>query len=69
MNSMTAPIAAVSYNIQDAATATGVSADIIRRAIHAGNLPVRYPTSRPVILAADLLRWVEQSPTASGGAR
>lgn len=56
--------ARISYNIDGAAQATGYSADVIRRAIRAGEIPTRYPEidgrklSRPVILAADLTAWL-----------
>jgi len=53
---------ALSYSIAGAASATGVSQDVIRRAIRAGDLPVRYPTSRPVILAPDLEAWLHAAP-------
>lgn len=54
---------ALSYSVQDAAAVCGVSADTIRRAIRAKELPVRYPTSRPVILRADLEAWLAAAPT------
>lgn len=62
---MAAPVAlaAVSYNYDGAAAATGYSSDVIRRAVRSGELVAHYPTSRPVILAADLLAWVTRSPT------
>lgn len=53
----------LAYSVQDAAAATGVSPDVIRRAIKAGNLPVKYPTTRPVVLVDDLRAWLESSPT------
>lgn len=53
----------ISYTIASAAESTGISTDVIRSAIKAGNLPVRYPTSRPVILAEDLAAWVKAAPT------
>ena len=54
---------ALSYSVQDAAAVCGVSPDTIRRAIRAKELPVRYPTSRPVILRADLEAWLSAAPT------
>lgn len=53
----------LAYSIPEAADAAGVSVDIIRRAVRAGNLVPRYPTSRGVILADDLREWIENSPT------
>ena len=54
--------AAVSYSITGASAATGVSVDIIRRAIRSGHLVAHYPTSRPVILATDLAEWIARAP-------
>jgi len=53
----------VSYSLREAAEATGVSVDTIKRAIRAGNLVPRYPTSHGVLLEAELRAWVENSPT------
>jgi hypothetical protein len=58
---MTAP---VSYSLEGAAAATGLSMKTISRAIHAGDLPVTYPRvngrplAKPVILAVALQEWV-----------
>lgn len=53
----------LSYNVSDAAAAVGVSPDVIRRAVRTGDIPVHYPTSRPVILRADLEAWLAATPT------
>lgn len=53
----------LAYNLDEAAAASGVSVDIIRRAVRAKNIPVRFPTSRPIILRADLEAWLEATPT------
>ena len=53
----------VSYSIPEAAEATGVSIDTIKRAIRAGRLVARYPTSRGVLLCDELRDWIENSPT------
>ena len=53
----------LAYSVQAAAAACGVSPDVIRRAIKARELPVKYPTSRPVILRSDLEAWLTSSPT------
>ena len=53
----------VSYSLREAAEATGVSVDTIKRAIRAGNLVPRYPTSHGVLLEAELRLWIENSPT------
>lgn len=57
---MTAP---VSYTVQGAAEASGLSADVIRRAVKSGDLVAHYPTSRPVILRDELEAWIKASPT------
>ena len=54
----------VSYDIADAAAATGYSTDVIRRAIKSGELVAHYPTSKGVITAEDLRAWINQAPTA-----
>lgn len=54
----------ISATIPQAAEMVGLSADVIRRAIRSGELVPRYPTSRPVILLADLRAWVESAPTS-----
>jgi len=59
-----AALAPVSLTYADAAEAAGVSVDIIRRAVHAGDLIAHFPTSRPVILADDLKAWIAATPTA-----
>ena len=48
--------------IADAADAVGVSDRVIRRAIDKGDLSVRYPTSRPIILADELRDWLATRP-------
>lgn len=54
---------ALAYTIQGAADACGVSVDVIRRAVRAKELPVRYPTTRPVVLRSDLEAWLSAQPT------
>lgn len=58
---MTAP-ARVSYTLDEAAAATGVSARSIRRAQADGALRFHYVTAKPVILHDDLIRWIESAP-------
>jgi len=60
---VTSTIVPVSYDVAGAAAATGMSVDVIRRAIRTGALPAHYPTSKPLILATDLHAWVESAPT------
>ena len=51
------------YTIQEAAAAYGTSADVIRAHIKHGNLAARYPTSRPIIDAAELDAWFQALPS------
>lgn len=53
----------LSYSVREAADATGLSVDTIRAAIRTGRLEARYPTSKGVILATELDRWLEAAPT------
>lgn len=53
----------VAYNLQDAAANAGVSVDTIRRAMRSGDLIAHYPTSRPVIMRAELEDWLRSKPT------
>lgn len=56
-------MAVIAYGYHDAAAAAGVSIDVIRRAVRAGDLTPRYPTSKPVIRAIDLQAWIDRAPT------
>lgn len=53
----------ISYTVAEAAEAVGMSVDVVRRAYRSGALEVHYPTSRPVILRADLEAWIANSST------
>lgn len=53
----------IAYTFDEAAAACGVSVDVIRRAVRAKEVPVHYPTSRPVILREDLEAWLQSAPT------
>ncbi|WP_030526630.1 hypothetical protein [Phycicoccus jejuensis] len=56
----------VSYSYETASAATGLSVDVIQRAVRAGDLEVRYPQvagrtlSKPVIERDELARWISQ---------
>lgn len=52
----------LAYTIPDAAEAAGVGETVLRDAIDKGDLPRRYPSARPVILATDLQEWLESLP-------
>ncbi len=53
----------LAYRFEEAAEVCGVSVDVIRRAVRSKDIPVRYPTARPVILRDDLLAWLNSKPT------
>lgn len=53
----------LAYTLDEAAEACGVSREVIRQAIRAGDLVQVFPTSRPVILREDLERWITSKPT------
>ncbi len=55
----------IAVNIQQAAALTGISHDVIQRAIRANLLVAHYPNTRPVILVEDLRSWIETAPTES----
>jgi len=71
---MNAPIAAVSYSIDTAAAATGLSRDVVQRAMRSGDLVVHYPdisgkqVSKPLILADDLRAWIAAGKTERASA-
>jgi hypothetical protein len=60
----TPTIQPVSFSYESAALATGLSENVIRRAVNAGDLAVRYVQvkgrniSKPVIERAELERWI-----------
>lgn len=62
-------ITPVSYDYESAWLATGASISLIQRAVRAGDLEIHYlvidgiTTSKPVILHAELARWVKSGPT------
>ena len=63
---VTATDESLAYTVEKAAEIAGVSPMTIRRAYASGALEVHYPTSRPVILRADLESWLRRSPTLAG---
>lgn len=52
----------LAYTLDEAAAASGVSRTTINEALAKGSLVATYPTSRPVILAADLQDWLDTLP-------
>lgn len=67
---MMAPqIAPVAFDAFGAAAASGLSVDVIRRAVRSGDLPSHYPevdgrqVAKPLVLADDLRAWVERGKT------
>ena len=55
----------LAYTIPEAADASGVGETVLRDAIERGDIPRRYPSTRPVVLASDLLAWLEALPHVS----
>lgn len=53
----------VSYTLDEAATATGISISSIRRAQAEGALRFHYVTAKPVILHDELIAWIQSAPT------
>jgi hypothetical protein len=53
------------YTIPEAAKVASVGESTLKAATDRGDLPKRYPSSRPVILASDLDKWLESLPTES----
>lgn len=66
---MSTVIQPVSYDYAGASLATGFSEDVIRRAVNAGDLTVRYVTvnkrqvAKPVIEFDELQRWISAGAT------
>jgi hypothetical protein len=53
------------YTIPEAAEVASIGESTLKAAIERGDLPRRYPSTRPVILASDLDKWLESLPTES----
>jgi excisionase family DNA binding protein len=54
----------ISYSINEAAVAVGVSVSTLRAAYRNGELDVHYPSGgKPLILHEDLVAWVAKAPT------
>lgn len=53
----------ISYTVQEAAAATGLSVDTIRRAFRTGEFPVHHRGTRVLILRSDLEQWIAGMPT------
>ena len=64
----------VSFSYETAALATGLSTDVIRRAVRMGDLAVKYPQiegkalAKPVIERAELERWIAAGKDERGAA-
>lgn len=56
-------LAAVAYSVEGAAKATSIGETRIKEAAKRGDLVVHYNGNRPVILATDLVEWIETMPT------
>lgn len=67
---MSARVAAAqqaAFDVHDAAAYVGLSVDVVRRAMNAGNLPAFFPTSKPMFKRDDLDRWIDSWPTEKPG--
>jgi hypothetical protein len=55
----------ISYSVDEAAAAVGLSANVIRGAIRNGDLLAHYPGGggKALILHVDLVAWVAGAPT------
>jgi excisionase family DNA binding protein len=52
----------ISLTVTQAAKATGISAEVLRRAMKDGKLPGHYVTRHPVIFIEDLRAWIASAP-------
>lgn len=52
----------LAYTIPDAAVACAVGETVFREAVERGDVPKRYPSSRPIVLATELQEWLESLP-------
>lgn len=56
----------IAYSVREAAEATGLSPDSIRRAYRSGALTIHYPNGadgKVLILRTDLESWITNAPT------
>lgn len=53
----------LAFTIPEAAAVASVGESTLRAAIDRGDLPRRYPSNRPIILASDLEKWLLFLPT------
>jgi hypothetical protein len=51
------------YTLVEAARVASVGESTLRAAMDRGDLPKRFPSTRPVVLASDLDKWLESLPT------
>lgn len=54
----------IAYTMREAATATGVSATLIRAAVRRGDLTSNYAGAKPLFTPEELSRWVNSLPEA-----
>lgn len=52
----------LAYSIPDAAVAVGYSETVLKEVVRRGELVPRYANSKPVLLAEDLLAWLQSLP-------
>lgn len=51
------------FSLPEAAEVASVGLSTLKAAIDRGDLPKRYPSGRPIVLATDLEKWLESLPT------
>lgn len=51
------------FTLPEAADVASVGLSTLKAAVDRGDLPKRYPSGRPIILASDLDAWLESLPT------
>lgn len=66
---MSLELKAVSYDLDGAVEATGLSKTTIRAAVNAKNLVAHYEGRKPVFRAVDLDEWVRNLPTEAPARR
>lgn len=59
----------VSYSLDGAAAATGLSRASLQRAINRGDLVARYYGTKPLLQRDELLAWIESLPSESPNRR
>jgi len=59
------PMSVISFSLQQAAAATGITIWCLRTAIWSGELTAHVAGKKQIILRADLERWISRLPMAN----